>query len=150
MNLREGYRMVYTMLGNAMSVFLQNFHCILRPSISMDKRGHSNFASHPKVIHNHLISNDFLIHFSNISSWINTSFGCMSHDRRTALRNIILLYSFTFLNSIVSEILWSCYMIVDGRNSRNKHSKLCILACSYSLEDYKGQYIPLSPNHRGR
>ena len=95
LNLQVGYRMVYTMLGSAMSVFLQNFHCILRPSISMDKRGHSSLASHPKVIHNHLISNDFLIHSSNISSWINTSFGCMSHDRRTALRNIILLYSFT-------------------------------------------------------
>ena len=94
-NLQVGYRMVYTMLSNAMSVFLQNFHCILRPSISMDKRGHSSLASHTKAIHNHLISNDFLIHFSNTFSWFNTSFGYMSHHRRTALRNIILLYSFT-------------------------------------------------------
>ena len=24
------------------------------------------------------------------------------------------------------------------------------LICSYSMEDYRGQYLPLSPNHRGR
>ena len=85
--------MVYTMLDNAMSVFVQNFHCPLQPSISLNKRGRSNFASHPKVIHNHLNPSEFLAQLNNTFERFDNSFGYMNYDGRTAFRNIVLSHS---------------------------------------------------------
>ena len=42
-----------------------------------------------------------------------------------------------FVTMYINSLLWK-YII---------HTHLI---CSYSMEDYRGQYLPLFPNHRGR
>ena len=111
-NLCAGHRMVYTMLDNAMPVFVQNFHCLLRPSISFDKRGRSNFALHPKVIHNHLNPSKSLAQFNNTFKKIWQFFCYMNYDERIIFRNIVLSHSvnlalllYTWFYNLVTSLL---------------------------------------------
>ena len=46
-----------------------------------------------------------------------------------------------FSTSIVYMILQSCYIAIGDRNGKNQHTKLCILTCSHSLEDYKSSIL---------
>ena len=142
-NLCAGHSMVYTMLDNAIPVFVQNYHCLLRPSISFDKRGRSNFALHPKVIHNHLNPSKSLAQFNNAfkKNW----YFFWSHELWWTYN--FVEHSFVtfcpFSTSIVYMILQSCCIAIGDRNGKNQHTRLCILTCSHFLEDYKNQYMPL-------
>ena len=90
-----------------------------------------------------LIPVNFLHNLIILSKRFDNSFGYMNYDEHTAFRNVVLSHSVHFSTSIVYMILQSCYIAIGDRNGKNQHTKLCILTCSHSLEDYRKQYIPL-------